>query len=289
MPLPKNIRDWTKQLLKYYNFRAGEKMGQHFLVEAKVLDDMIKVANLIPGERVVEVGGGWGVLTISLLDAKAKVVTVELDKKLAKALAKLIFSSPHFQVVNADIIKLTDHYLLNLLNLNEGEKFSILSNLPYEITGAFLRKFLESNLPIRQLVVLLQYEVAERLTAGPGDMSLLGVLANLNAEIKLVRKVEPISFLPPPKVKSAIVKIYPFSQLQKDQLLQGVTREKVWQVARVGFAAKRKQLINNLLSVSTLTRQDIQNIFIGLGLKLDIRAEDLSVNDWVNLAKNISF
>ncbi len=287
MTLPVDLRAWTKQLLKHYDFSAGQKMGQHFLVDNKVLSEIIKVSKLQKLEKVLEVGGGLGVLTIALLDEGVDLTTVELDTKLVSGLEKFQSLSPHFKIVNADIIKLSDEALIKLMGLDLKSGFSIISNLPYEISGAFLKKFLDSTLPIRQLVLLLQLEVAERLVARPGQMSLIGVLANLNSRVEIIKKINPSSFMPPPRVTSALVKIVPLTKKEKSDLLSGQDEKSIWRLCRIGFSAKRKQLSGNLSSALSLTKIEVKEILTNIGLNSEIRAQDLSISDWVNLSKKI--
>ncbi len=287
MTLPLNLKEWTKDLLRHYNISAGKKMGQHFLIDAGVLTTIIATAELKPQDKILEVGGGLGVLTVALLDEQVDLTTIELDTSLVEGLKKLQKTSPRFKVINADIIKLSDEQLRKTLELGAGETFSIVSNLPYEISGAFLRKFLETTLPLDKIVLLLQLEVAERLRGVKGAMSLLGVLAGLNASVEIIKVVNPASFLPPPRVKSAIVRLKVFSSTEKNDILQGVDEKFLWQLCRIGFSSRRKQLTNNLVSTLDLSKDDIHNIFKKIGLNSEIRAQELTVHDWVKLAKNL--
>ncbi len=284
--LPDNLLAWSKQIINRYQLSAGQRLGQHFLIDKKLLRQIVKLSQLQFQEKVLEVGGGLGTLTMALLELGAQVTTVELDKKLAAGLKKLSLGN-NLQVVTDDILKLDNQRIIEILKLQPEEQFSIISNLPYEISGAFLRKFLNSPLPIRQLILLLQKEVAERLQAKPGDMSLLGLLCQLTSKIELVQQVKPESFYPQPQVNSALVKIVPYSVKQKSILLAGVDWLWLWQIARAGFAAKRKQLHNNLSSALPLTSKEIQEILTGLNLSPQIRAQNLSREQWILLAKTL--
>ncbi len=282
--LPHNLLAWTKQSLRQYNLRAGQKLGQHFLVDSEALQDIINAAELNSTDKVLEIGGGLGVLTLALLETGAQVTTVELDKKLITGLKKLSLVN-NLQVIASDVLRLSDHKIIELLKLQPAEQFSIVSNLPYEISGVFLRKFLESKLPIKQLIILLQKEVAQRLQAQAGDMSLLGLLAQATSEVKLVRLVKSDSFYPPPQVESALVKIIPKTDQAKLAWWGKADWSWLWRVARIGFAAKRKTLANNLSSALPLSTKEAQELLTKLNLNPLARAQELSAEKWVALAQ----
>ncbi len=283
--LPHNLFAWTKQTLRQYNLQAGQRKGQHFLIDGEVLGTILKTAELTKQDKVLEVGGGIGVLTMALLEHSGLVVSVEVDKILAAGLKKILPAASHLKVLPLDILKIPDQEIIKALALKPGEKFSIISNLPYDISGVFLRRFLESQLPIKQLVLLLQKEVAERLAASPGNLNLLGILTQLNCRVYIKRQVSAISFYPPPKVKSSLVKLVPYTTTEKAKILQGANQDWLWRVARIGFSAKRKQLKNNLLAALPLTMTELNNKFKALGLNIKVRAQDLSLEQWIKLAK----
>ncbi|MFH1111793.1 MAG: 16S rRNA (adenine(1518)-N(6)/adenine(1519)-N(6))-dimethyltransferase RsmA [Patescibacteria group bacterium] len=280
-----NLRLWTKQVLRQYNLRAGQRKGQHFLVDGEVLFAILKTAELTKQDKVLEVGGGIGVLTTALLDHCGLVVSVEVDKILVAGLKKLIPISSHLKVLPFDILKIFDDQLLRELNLKPGEQFSIVSNLPYDISGIFLRRFLSTSLPIKQLVLLLQKEVAERLTAPPGSLSLIGILAQLECRAGIIRQISHTSFYPPPRVESCLVKLVPYSLEEKQKKLVGVNKDWLWQLARIGFSARRKQLKNNLLSALSISPATLAAVFNRLQLNPKVRAQELTVEQWVELAK----
>ncbi|MFH1866961.1 MAG: 16S rRNA (adenine(1518)-N(6)/adenine(1519)-N(6))-dimethyltransferase RsmA [Patescibacteria group bacterium] len=285
MTLPTDLKTWTKRVLRQYQLQPGQNRGQHFLIDQQVLTNIITAAQLTSKDKVLEIGGGLGTLTLTLLEQCGLVVTVEVDNKLAAGLEKYLPASPCLRVIRKNILKMKDSDILKALELKTGESFSIVANLPYDISGAFLRKFLTSELPINQLVLLLQKEVAERLAAQPGQTSLLTLLAQLAGHAEIKCYISPSSFYPPPQVKSALIKIMLYSKIEQDELLAGVSPDWLWQLARVGFAARRKLLLNNLASGLIKTRSELEHIFADLGIPRQARAQELSLNQWINLAR----
>lgn len=284
--LPQDLASWTRLLVKQYSLRAGTRMGQHFLTDRKVLVDILRSAELIPGQPVLEVGGGFGVLTLSLLDAGARVVVVELDANLALALKRLAVTSPKLTVLQGDVLKLRDAEILKALG---QEEFSIVANLPYEISGAFLRKFLSGTLRPRTMTLLLQREVGERLTAKPGSMSLISLLAEMAcAKREIVRIIPPSAFWPQPRVTSCLIRLELKSESERADDLNGVLEQRVWQLARIGFAARRKLLSNNLASALPLKSGALTVMFERAGITPKARAQELGLKNWVALARELN-
>lgn len=288
MPLPDNLKLWTTQALRQYNLWAGAKRGQHFLIDKDVLLSIVKAAGLKPTDKVLEVGGGLGILTLPLLEQAQAVVTVELEPSLVRALKKFLPTSPNLKVLAGDILKISDAEITASLDIQPGQTFKIVANLPYDISGVFLKRFLGTELPISDLTLLLQKEVAARLAASPGQMSLLSVLAQINGQAKIVRLVPPTSFFPPPKVDSVVLRFSRFNAATRNQLLAGLPEDQVWRWARVGFSARRKMLKNNLLSAAKISPSELSAIFKKVELDEKVRAQELSVKQWVDLAKLLS-
>lgn len=281
--LPPNLREWTKLSLDRYGLTAGRKMGQHFLVDKQVLKDILKTAALTPASNVLEVGGGLGVLTLGLLSQAGSVVVVELDNNLAQALIKIGAGSEKFKIIIGDVIKISTSELKQALN-NAGE-FEIVANLPYEITGAFINRFLWGDLLPKSITLLVQREVAERMIAPPGSMSLLALGCQLKSTIKIVRHVPPQAFWPPPKVNSSIVRL----DLHSSEEFLKITAEQplanIWKLAKIGFSSRRKLLLNNLANGLHLPKEKVAKFLVLSDLGPKARAQELSVSDWVRLAQ----
>lgn len=285
--LPKDLRSWTKELCRQYGIRAGERLGQHFLVDARVLQKIVVAAKVSSERPVLEIGGGFGVLTLMLLATHTRVTVVELDSRLAAGLRKLAVSGPGLTVIERDILKLSEVELRSALGVSSGE-FDIVANLPYEISGFFLRRFIGGPFRPFSATLLLQQEVAERLCAPPGTMSLLAVSCQLRCRPQVVQLVSPGSFLPPPRVSSAIVRLDLISQDEERTLLGGLAYDGIMRFARIGFAARRKLLSHNLASALPISKQDIQAILRQVGLRDTARAQELAISEWVALSKAIT-
>lgn len=286
--LPADLRGWTRTLVTQQHLRAGERLGQHFLVDKLVLSDIVRTAEVDPAVPVLEVGGGFGVLTLALLEQGAQVTSVELDKRLAAGLRKLGSVGSALTVCEGDVIKLTDSALLAALRVGAGG-FDIVANLPYEISGAFLRRFLGGSFRPRTMTLLLQREVGERLTAAPGDMSLLGLLAELACSSReVVRLVPPQAFWPAPRVTSCLVRFALRSSAEREHTLGGLPEAEVWRLARIGFAARRKVLKNNLASALPLSAETIAVELAALGLSSTVRAQELNLAHWVHLSQALN-
>ena len=285
MPLPSDLRAWTKTLVRHYDLRAGQRLGQHFLVDRRVLKDILRTAELKAGEPVLEVGGGLGVLTLGLLEQGARVAVVELDYQLVPGLRKLAAAGSRLTVVEGDILKIPDPVLRQALSLKATDGFAIVANLPYEISGAFLRRFLGSEWRLERLVLLLQREVGERLAAKPGQMSLLALLVQLAcSKVEVVRLVPASAFWPQPRVESCLVRFRLRSQAERAVVLNDMTENEVWRLARFGFAARRKLLLSNIAGGLRQPRTMVAEAFKTAGLKPKARAQELALEDWVKLA-----
>jgi len=285
--LPDNILSWTKNLVAKYNLQPGRRLGQHFLVDRTVLRTIVAAADLKPQESVLEVGGGLGVLTLALLSERVKLTVVELDKNLVSLLNNFLITSQNFKVVSADILKLSDEALVGYLN-SPSMAWKLVANLPYEISGIFLRRFLAGNFRPGLMVLLLQKEVADRLVAPPGQIGLLSLLGQLYSRLTVVRQVPPSAFWPRPRVDSAIVKFTLRSSDEMAELLGSVAPDYFWRVARAGFTTKRKQLANSLTVGLKMDRPLVERALLTVGLKVTARPQELSLEQWIKLASNLA-
>ncbi len=264
--LSKTLRDNKIWLTK--------KRGQNFLMDNNIRRKIIEVANLNKSSRVLEVGPGMGALTEVLADKAGQVLAVEYDKKLADLLKQKFAKNNNVEIWQEDILK-TD---LAKIKKHLGEAYEVVANLPYNISSRFLRLFLSHEARPRRMIIMLQKEVAERIMARPGEMSVLAVAVQYYAEPKILFKVKPGSFFPPPKVDSAVMKIV----MRKSRYQ--VPPEDFFKVLKAGFSAKRKKLASNLQKVFD-NKQKTMAVLAELGLPEDIRAEELSVEQWADLAK----
>ncbi len=270
-----------QSLIKKYNFRPIKRLGQNFLVDKKVLEKIIEAAGLSSQDIVLEIGPGLGILTAELAKRVKKVVAVEKDKKMCEALAHVlnVESVENVQIVHGDALRFE-----RLERLERFEHYKLVANLPYYITSPVIRKFLETENPPQEMVLMVQKEVAQRICAKPPQMNLLAVAVQFYAEPKIISYVSKNSFWPQPKVDSAIIKIIP-------KPIPKIETRQFFNIVKTGFSSKRKMLKNNLEKKLKINPpaggQKIKVIFEQLNINPKIRAENLSVQDWVKLYEKI--
>lgn len=271
------LKHEVQSICEQYKIKPAKSKGQNFLIDDSVIIKIIEQADLSPTDRVLEIGPGLGVLTAELLKVSKEVWSVELDQKVINYL-KVRFvpelRSKKLKLLEGDALKL--NFLAEGL---EDFKFKIVANLPYSITSHFFRNFLEYGPKPSEITVMIQKEVAERITAKPGDMSLLSLSAQLYAEVEYLFTVQSHCFWPAPAVDSAVVKLIVKKELPE------VDIKTMFRLAKIGFASKRKQLHNNLAGVLKLEKYVVKKLFVSFGWREDIRAQDLSLADWIRLTK----
>jgi 16S rRNA (adenine1518-N6/adenine1519-N6)-dimethyltransferase len=251
--------------------RPKKRLGQNFLRDTSVLPRIVKAMELGAGEQVVEIGSGTGVLTEALLEAGARVTAVELDDSLLAMLEE--------RFRDDERIRLWHGSALSFDPCIECEgTYKLAGNIPYYITAPLVRHFLENDCRPALLVLMVQREVAERMTAAPGKLSVLGVSVQIYAEAEIVSRVPAAAFYPAPKVESAIVRLRPH--------LSGPATENTdafFTVVRAGFSAKRKQLANSLSAGLGEPREVAATLLDAASIDPKLRAEDLSIEDWKRL------
>lgn len=270
-----------KSLCKQYNFWPRRESGQNFLINKEVLDKIIQSSDLKKDDVVLEIGAGFGTLTFELAKFAKKVIACELDKRLVKALKNVqdVQNVKNVQIVEGDIFKQWSVVSSQLIDL----KYKLISNLPYNITSLVLRSFLEVKPRPKEMILLIQKEVAERIVSKPGEMSLLSVMVQFYAKPEIVSFVPRKNFWPEPEVDSTIIKI---EGLTSAWSLRGDGEtSKFFRVVKAGFSAKRKQLHNNLSVCLKISDNELKKILRKLDLDEKIRAQDLSIQDWINLTK----
>jgi len=262
----------TRRLLRQSDLRARKGLGQHFLINAEVLEAIIAAAELGSDDLVVEVGPGLGILTRELAGRAGGVVAVELDDNLAALLKERLASFSNVTIVNGDMLKIEPKELV------EGRGYKVVANLPYYITSPVLRHFLEAEAKPRTMVVMVQKEVAEAIAAKAGDMSLLSVSVQFYGSPEIVAIVPPESFYPAPAVSSAILKIDVYPQPKVD-----VDEKGFFDTVRAGFAAPRKQLANSLARGLGREKAEVLPFLQKAGIDPSRRAETLTVGEWAEL------
>ena len=270
-------------LCEQYRIRPDKRSGQNFLVDEQALRAVVDAADLSSDDVVVEIGPGFGTLTTELAKRAARVVAIEMDRRLILPLKKLAKIQPNITILEGDVFKIWPGISREI----PDGKYKLVSNLPYNITSLVLRRFLEEMPRPSRMVVMVQQEVAERVTAQPGHFSLLTLAVQLYASPEIIMPVGRKCFWPEPDVDSAVLKIGNIGS-DADGILKKLGPDglkRFWQIARIGFAARRKQLHNNIASGLRLPDQEVRKKLEKYGLKPMVRAQELSVLDWAELAK----
>lgn len=241
------------------------------MISPIVVDKVVRAADLREGDVVLEIGPGLGTITQELTKRVKKVLAVEIDKKLVRALKEILKDFKNVEIIHSDILK----FQPTTYNL-KPKTYKIVASLPFNITSLVLKKFLSEQPKPNLMVLILQKEVAEKIVARPPKMSLLAVSVQFYARPKIVARISKGNFWPQPDVDSAIIKI----------TLAGPTSRKFedrfFKIVKAGFSSPRKKLVNNL---TLIKKEELLQIFQKLGLKPNVRAQELSIEQWIELTK----
>lgn len=267
---------------KTYFVKAKKSLGQNFLKSQAALHMMCTAGEVKKGDTVLEIGPGKGALTRKLLDAGAHVIAIEKDRDLLPILEETFkqdIEKGGLTLISGDILEF-DPKLHGCIE----HAYKIIANIPYNITGAIIKKFLSEVIQPQTMVLLVQKEVAERIVARDGKESILSLSVKVYGNPRYMMKVAKRFFNPAPKVDSAIIAI---TEISKKKVSGKVHEELFFQYIKAGFAHKRKVLRKNLLDAG-LTQTHIDTVFTQCGLTPDIRAEDLSYDMWMKLALELT-
>ena len=266
----------TRRLLRRFNLKARKRLGQHFLIDNEVLQQILSAAELTTDDIIIEIGPGLGILTRELAQRAKQVIAVELDDKLSGFLKGEMASFPNVRVINRDILKIDPSAILP-----ESAPYKVVANLPYYITSPVLRHFLEASARPNLMVVMVQKEVAQAIAAGPGKRSLLSISVQFYGQPRIMSAVPAESFYPAPEVDSAILRIdlYPEPAVAVDDV------DSFFEMARAGFASPRKQLANSLSYGLGLPKADVINVLEKANISSQRRAETLTLEEWAQLRR----
>jgi 16S rRNA (adenine1518-N6/adenine1519-N6)-dimethyltransferase len=274
-PTPGQLR----RLMGAERLRPRRSLSQNFLTDADALDAIVAAADLRPGDRVVEIGPGLGVLTRRLLVAGASVLAVELDTGLAAYLRRELGGVPGFELIEADALSLHPREMF------PGEPFKVVANIPYHITSPLLHAFLEGDRPPEITVLLVQLEVAERVASPPGGMSYLSVFAQNVALAEIVARVPAAAFEPAPSVDSAVLRL---RRRDDPPVPPGDGREAFYRIVQAGFRQRRKQVHNGLTRELPVDRSAVEEALAACGVTPDRRPQTLSVDEWSCLTARLA-
>ena len=271
-----------KDILKRHGFTFSKALGQNFLINPSVCPRMAELSGAGEGVGVIEVGPGIGVLTNELCKLADKVVAIELDKRLLPVLDETLAEYDNVKVINADVLELD----LNKLIADEfpGMEVVICANLPYYITSPVIMKLLEDKLPITAITVMVQKEAAQRICApvGSRESGAVTVSVNYYAEPSLQFHVSAGSFMPAPKVDSAVIRL----DVRKEPPVI-TDEEKFFRVVKAAFSQRRKVISNSLSSGLKLSKDEINEVLAAANVPSNARAEKLSLDDFAAIAGNL--
>ena len=276
----------TIAVLQKYHFNFQKKFGQNFLIDAHVLDKIIRAAEITKDDFVLEIGPGIGTMTQYLAQAAREVVAVEIDKALIPILQDTLSGFPNAEVIHDDILKVDIAGLAK--ERNGGRPIKVVANLPYYITTPIIMSLFESQVPLASVTVMVQKEVAERMQAGPGskDYGALSLAVQYYAEPYIAANVPPNCFMPRPNVGSAVIRLtrHEVSPVQVDN------EKLMFQIIRASFNQRRKTLVNGLNNSPeiTLTKEQITEAVESLGKGAGVRGEALTLEEFAGLANKIN-
>lgn len=268
-------REVTHYILQTFGLKAKKRFGQNFLINEKVVQAIAQAAQIGPGDLVLEIGPGIGTLTQALAETGAQVKSVEIDQSLLPVLAKTLEGYTNVEIIPGDVLK------VDLGEITQHEPFTVAANLPYYITTPIIFAFLEQQLPLKRLVVMVQKEVAERMTAGPGtkDYGPLSLALQYYSEPRLALSVPARDFMPAPKVDSMVVVCE-----KREQPPVDADPKLFFQVVRAAFSQRRKMLSNCLKSLG-LSSDQVKTLMERAGIDGKRRGESLSMEEFGKLTK----
>lgn len=264
-----------RKILKENNFRFNHSLGQNFITDDVLLDNIVKASEVTSEDVVVEIGVGAGTLTRHLADVAKRVISFEVDENLKPVLKQTLADKDNVTVIFKDVLKMTDSELKEII----GEPFKVVANLPYYITTPLIMRFLESSLTVKSITVMVQKEVADRLVATPNtaDYGVITVAVDLRGDVSIKMVVDKTNFYPMPKVDSAVVRIDVYDKYD------GVDKQNVMKLIKCGFAMRRKVLTNNLKNTYNLDKTECEKVLSTAGFSPQIRGEALSTQDYIKL------
>ena len=276
----------TIAVLQKYNFAFQKKFGQNFLIDPRVLEKIIKAAEITEDDCVLEIGPGIGTMTQHLACAAKKVIAVEIDRALIPILQDTLSGWDNVKIINEDVMKVELAKLAE--EENGGKPLKVVANLPYYITTPIIMGLFENHVPLKSITVMVQKEVADRMQVGPGtkDYGALSLAVQYYAKPYIVANVPPNCFMPRPKVGSAVIRLERYEEPPvkvKDEKL-------MFRIIRASFNQRRKTLANGLKNSAELdfTKEEIAAAIAGIGKEPGVRGETLTLEEFARLADELS-
>lgn len=269
-----------KDILNRHGFSFSKGLGQNFLINPSVCPRMAEMGNAQPGWGIIEIGAGFGVLTVELAQRADKVVCIEIDSRLLPILDETLADFHNIKIVNQDVLKVD---LAGLIREKfPGMKVAVCANLPYYITSPIIMSILEAHLPIESLTVMVQKEAAQRICALPGsrEVGAVSIAVQYYAQPKILFPVSRGSFMPPPDVDSAVIRL----DIRKEAPVSVVNEDTFFKVVKGAFSQRRKTLSNTLSSSFGVSKNQVNLWLEKAGVAANLRAEQLSMEQFAAIA-----
>lgn len=283
-----NIFEETKNIMRKYNIKANKSLGQNFLINSEVVEKIIESSEISDKDMVIEIGPGLGTLTRYLLEKAGKVLCVELDSKMIRILQDRFSQYENFELINADILKVDlNEIICENKRTGKIKDVKVVANLPYYITTPIIMKLLEEKLDIQSITVMIQKEVADRLIEIPGGKNTGAITHTVYyyCESEKIMEVPNSSFIPEPEVTSEVIKL----KLRDKPAVEIEKPKAMFMIIKSAFMQRRKTLLNALTNAQVfISKQEGINILNKLGLNENVRAENLTIENYAELAKEIS-
>ena len=284
-----NLLEETTFIMKKYGIKANKKLGQNFLINENVINQIIEKSQVSKEDLIIEIGPGLGTLTQRLLEKAGKVVCIELDTKMINILQDRFKLYTNFELIHADILKTDLEKIIKTeKELGKIKQAKIVANLPYYITTPIVMKLLEEKLDLHTITVMVQKEVADRLTAIPGDKNTGAITYSVYyySEAKSIIDVDKDSFIPKPEVDSKVIQFI----IRKTPIVEIQNQNEMFKIIKNVFTQKRKTLLNALVNTKIITDKKIGiEILNTLNLKENVRAEELTLDDFAKITELICY
>lgn len=282
-----NVLEETKFIMKKYDIKANKSLGQNFLINQEVIDEIINSSNISESDLVIEIGPGLGTLTKFLLEKANKVICIELDNKMIKILNDRFNLYNNIEIINNDILKTDLNDIIKKEESNSKIKnVKVVANLPYYITTPIIMKLLEDKLDIDSITVMIQKEVADRLIEVPGgkNTGAITYAVYYYCTSEKILEVSNNSFIPEPEVTSEVIKL----NIRKMPAVEINNKDLMFDIIKKAFMQRRKTLLNALLNSKIInSKEEGINILNKLNLDVNVRAEKLKLEDFSNITKEI--
>lgn len=282
-----NILEETKMLMNKYHIKANKSLGQNFLINSEVVKNIIESSNIVQEDMIIEIGPGLGTLTKYLLEKAGKVLCIELDSRMVDILEDRFSNEDKFEIINEDVLKVDLNKIIKEnKEIGKIKNVKIVANLPYYITTPIIMKLLEEKLDIESITVMIQKEVADRLIETPGGKNTGAITYTVYyyCESEKIMEVPNSSFIPEPEVTSEVIKM----NLRKEPPVNIENTKVMFMLIKSAYMQRRKTLLNSLTNSKVfISKKEGIEILKKLNLNENVRPEELTIQDFANIAKII--